>query len=103
MGIDFAPNNANVFMGHWEETFIYDVQKITYFQNITLWKRYIDDILLVWNGTEGLLSELISYNLSETNLKFTTERREENRLGVYYLLQAAQTVTTPYTISRTYW
>ena len=60
MGIDFAPNNANVFMGHWEETFIYDVQKKTYFQNITLWKRYIDDILLVWNGTEGLLSELIS-------------------------------------------
>lgn len=94
-------------------------RKNPYFQNVALWKIYIDDILLAWNGTDSLFSELISYiNLSDPNLKFTAERSREKidflgltnhknkestvfrkcRVGIHFY---GQTVITRYTLSRT--
>lgn len=50
MGAAFVPNYANLYMGHWEEKFIHDTTN-PFLSKILLWRRYIDDILLVWDGT----------------------------------------------------
>ena len=48
MGTICAPPFANIFMGKFEETFIYP-----YIQNLCiLYLRYIDDLFLIWTGTK---------------------------------------------------
>lgn len=58
MGAKYAPSVANLFMSHWEEEAIFD-------KNIPdpkFYKRYIDDIIIVWTGTqetfEGFLADI---------------------------------------------
>ena len=47
MGTNSAPSYANMFMGKFEETFIY--RFITNLHKLYL--RYIDDIFIIWAGT----------------------------------------------------
>lgn len=53
MGVKFAPSLANLFIAQWEKDAIYAQQR----PQIVLWVRYIDDILLLWDGSEADLSE----------------------------------------------
>ena len=46
MGAKYAPSLANLFMAKWEEDVIYGVNV----PELMLWARYIDDILLLWDG-----------------------------------------------------
>ena len=78
MGTKCAPCYANLFMGWFEEKFIY--KKIKKFSNTYL--RYIDDIFLIWNGTkeqfENFIKELnnahptikFDYEISQTEVNF---------------------------------
>ena len=59
MGTKCAPTYASLFMGRFEETYI--IPKIR--NSIMLYVRYIDDIFLVWKGTE---EELVKF-LKEIN------------------------------------
>lgn len=45
MGAKFAPSVANAFMSQWEESVIYSNIPT----ELTFYKRYIDDVLIVWN------------------------------------------------------
>lgn len=51
MGAKFAPSVANAFMAQWEDQSIYENTPA----ELTLYKRYIDDGIIVWNGKREAL------------------------------------------------
>ncbi len=56
MGTKMAPAYANLFMAELEEQLLrpYPIQPIT-------WRRYIDDVLCIWPGSETELTDFINY------------------------------------------
>ena len=69
MGTKMAPSYANIFMGKIEQKL-----RLIGGDNIFLWKRFIDDIFLVWLGTEEELKIYLSkINTIHTTIKFTCE------------------------------
>jgi len=71
MGTRAAPNYANIFMGQFEEANIYQTDWMRY---INSYGRFIDDIFLIWRGTEQQLKEFITHlNNVHTSIKFTSE------------------------------
>lgn len=68
MGAKYAPSVANISMSQWEEHCIFGVPT----PEISLYKRYIDDIIILWNGTvEALETFLSNINNNCYGLKFT--------------------------------
>ena len=66
MGTKMAPSYANLFMGKLEEK-LQD-------EHIHTWKRYIDDIFIIWTGTKEELESYISkINTLHPTIKFTYE------------------------------
>lgn len=49
MGSKFAPSFANLYVGLFESLFITNEHK--WKENIVLYKRYIDDLLFIWQGS----------------------------------------------------
>lgn len=69
MGTVMAPNYAILFMDHLENTFL-KTQPI----KPLIWKRYIDDIFMIWIGSKSQLTKFISeLNEFHHNIKFTHE------------------------------
>ena len=70
MGTKMAPSYANLFMGQLEPKLIQLNS-----QAILIWKRFIDDIFIVWTDTEEALDKFIeSINKVHHTIKFTHER-----------------------------
>ena len=70
MGTKLAPSFANLFMGDFEEKFVY-----TYRLQPFLWKRFIDDIIIIRTYGEEELCKFIEYlNSKHKTIKFTEER-----------------------------
>ena len=68
MGTKVAPSYANLFMADFEETYVY-----TYRQKPLLYKRFIDDIFMIWTHGREALTEFITYlNSRLPTIKFTT-------------------------------
>ena len=83
MGAAFSPSVANIFMS----VFFRNVL-ITQDTPSNLLKRYIDDIFLIWMGTEQKLKQFIhEANLFHTDIKFTSEysTKQANFLDVTVL------------------
>ena len=73
MGTRVAPTFANLFMGSLEH-FILNVSGNRLVSRIykTFWKRFIDDIFLLWSGTESEFEEFMVFlNSCHSNIKFT--------------------------------
>ena len=71
MGTRAAPNYANLFMGWFEDKYIY---QSNWMKHIRYYGRFIDDIMLVWKGTENELKEFLVYiNQVHPSIKFTSE------------------------------
>ena len=71
MGTRAAPNYANLFMGSFEDKFIY---KSDYMKYISFFGRFIDDICLIWKGSESQLKEFLHHlNTVHPSIKFTSE------------------------------
>lgn len=71
MGAACAPNVANIYMGAFEDRFIFN-KNAPFFENIFHWHRFIDDIFFIWRGPEEQLTELIlRINLCDPHLKFS--------------------------------
>lgn len=65
MGAKFAPSVANAFMAQWEDQSVYGDTPA----ELTLYKRYIDDVIIVWNGKkEGIGQFLNKLNMNEKNI-----------------------------------
>lgn len=50
MGAPWAPAYARLYLGWWEEDTIFASPK--YLSQACAWLRYIDDVLMVWTGTQ---------------------------------------------------
>ena len=71
MGTRLAPAYANVFMGELEKIWHSHVDK----QSIIAWYRFIDDIFLIWNGSEEELDEWVEKcNQTHSLIKITHEK-----------------------------
>ena len=69
MGTKLAPSYANLFMSSFEDKYVY-----TYPQQPTLWKRFIDDIFLIWpHGKESLNKFIKHLNGVHSTIKFTSD------------------------------
>ena len=69
MGTKLAPSFANLFMGDFEEKFVY-----SYSLQPFLWKRFIDDIFIIWTYGENELNKFVEYlNSKHQTIKFTRE------------------------------
>ncbi len=67
MGTKMAPSYANIFMGKLEETFLQPRS-----HHPGLWRRSIDDILLVWTHPEEELAKMLTdLNSFHSTIKFT--------------------------------
>ncbi|XP_077341766.1 suppressor of cytokine signaling 5 isoform X1 [Lithobates pipiens] len=79
MGAKYAPSLANLFMAKWEEDVIDSPRR----PEIVLWARYIDDVLLLWNGDEHELHAFMEgLNNNTRGIKFSYEASQE---GVNFL------------------
>ena len=69
MGTAMAPNFSNILMAHLEENFL-ENEPI----KPLMWVRYIDDIFMVWQGTDIQLQDLLTrLNAAHPIIKFTYE------------------------------
>ena len=69
MGTKLAPSYANLFMTKIEENYVY-----TYHLQTTLWKRFIDDIFMIWpHGMDSLLEFIKHLNTVHPTIKFTSD------------------------------
>uniref|UniRef100_A0A8C5QN04 GIY-YIG domain-containing protein n=1 Tax=Leptobrachium leishanense TaxID=445787 RepID=A0A8C5QN04_9ANUR len=72
MGAKFAPGYANIFVAHWEQEVIWENNPFR--ANLALWRRFIDDIFIVWEGGREDLDRFFDYvNTNNMDLKFTIE------------------------------
>lgn len=73
MGSVYAPSLANLYVHAFEEEHIFNVNNL--FQtSIRVWKRYIDDIFVVWRGSEESIQQFLLWlNSRNPFLKFTVE------------------------------
>ena len=69
MGTALAPNYANLFMGKFETKAL-----ANYHLKPLIWKRFIDDIFIVWTHGQNELNKFVEYlNGLHTTIKFTSE------------------------------
>ena len=69
MGIKLAPSFANLFMGHFEDKFVY-----SYPLQPFIWKRFIDDIIFVWTYGQDELDKFVNHlNTCHDTIQFTLE------------------------------
>ena len=74
MGTSLAPNYANLFMDRFES-------KALAKQSLKplIWKRFIDDIFLIWTHGEESLNKFVQYlNSLHPTIKFTSEYSKES-------------------------
>ena len=72
MGTKMAPSYANLFMGDLELQLL-ELGK----PRIHMWKRFIDDIFLIWTGSQQQLDEFMGkINSHHRTIKFTHETSE---------------------------
>lgn len=58
MGTRVAPAFANIFMGAFEEMYITGDSE--FHDNIVVYKRFIDDLFLIWKGTEKTALDFVT-------------------------------------------
>ena len=67
IGTKMAPSYANLFMDRLERRLLSQAQVKPY-----IWLRYIDDVLMVWTGSELEMVEYLNYiNEAHETIKFT--------------------------------
>ena len=87
MGTKLAPSFANLFMGYFEEKYVTPYPKQPF-----LWKRFIDDIFIIWTYGPEELSKFVTYlNTVHDTIKFTCEH---SSLSVDFLDIKIQTSDT---------
>ena len=66
MGTKMSPSYANMFMGQFEEDFVYT------YKNPAVWKWFIDNCFCIWEGSKESLEKFVDYlNSFDPNIKVT--------------------------------
>lgn len=92
MGAKFAPGVANAFMAQWEETAVYTDTP----PELMLYKRFIDDVVIVWNGDKHKLEMFLNKlddNDRNINLVWKIDDKEINFLDLNISLEGQKIVT----------
>ena len=77
MGSPFPPNYANPYVGQFEEALLFKTETHPLLSKILLWKRYIDDVFVLWEGSQQELNEFQTLlNESSEYLTFTMQTDE---------------------------
>uniref|UniRef100_A0A8C5R1Q4 Reverse transcriptase domain-containing protein n=1 Tax=Leptobrachium leishanense TaxID=445787 RepID=A0A8C5R1Q4_9ANUR len=77
MGTAMAPSYANLHLGWWEQFVVNGPDLIDFQSSIIEWKRYIDDIFILWRGSRDTFVNFVErLNNNQLNLKFTYEIQE---------------------------
>ena len=77
MGIKISPLVCLIFMSVWEEIMR---NELGLYNLVSFWKRYVDDILLIWKGSrEELAIFWDQMNQIDPNIKFTKEEEEPGK------------------------
>ena len=95
MGTRLAPSYANIFMDHFERNYVY-----TYETQPLLWKRYIDDIFILWTHDAQALQTFIDHlDNCLPSIKFEAHISDStiNFLDVKVKLEDNKIATTLYT------
>ena len=72
MGSPLSPILAEIYMNNLENNI---VENSKHKHNIKLWVRYVDDILIIWTGTDRQLDQFHSeINNINGNITFTIEK-----------------------------
>lgn len=93
MGSNVAPSFANLFMESYEEQWLLPMGA----NNIIFYKRYIDDLLIIWQGNENdLLSFFQSLNSLDSPIRMTLtyDRQQIHFLDITICKQGDRVVTT---------
>lgn len=70
MGAPWAPAYACLHLGWWEENVMYTSPM--YLGHARLWLRYIDDVLMLWEGSKEDLSLFLDkFNCNTKNIRLT--------------------------------
>ena len=103
MGTKLAPSYANIFMDYFERTFVY-----TYEVQPLLWKRYIDDIFVLWTAGAQTLTSFVEYldnclpsmkfeaNISDSTINFLDVRATIKENTITTSLYTKETDTLSY-------
>ncbi|XP_056425917.1 uncharacterized protein LOC130367520 [Hyla sarda] len=97
MGTNVAPTYANVYMAVLEEKSVY---ASTHSSHVLGWWRYIDDIFLIWSGSEIELTLFHQYlNSIDPNISFslTSSTTRVNFLDTNVTIMGDKLVTSLYT------
>ncbi|XP_069609107.1 uncharacterized protein [Ranitomeya imitator] len=71
MGARCAPSYANLFLGWWEESVVYE--HVAFGEKCLKWLRFIDDIVMFWTGTEEDCNQFIAdLNDNSCNIRLTS-------------------------------
>lgn len=94
MGTRMAPNYANIFMRHIQSNFLsgYDIRPSFY-------KRYLDDIFMIWTDSENELLKFIhAFNQAHPSISFTYSysNTEISFLDVHIRIEDGALVTSVY-------
>ncbi|XP_056397544.1 uncharacterized protein LOC130292572 [Hyla sarda] len=101
MGSPVAPTYANLLLGWWEEVFVFGESGFEFFQHISFWGRYIDDVAVIWTGTQLGFEEFVStLNQNPIGLKFTFEIHRDSLVFLDVLLKRGETSLVETTIYR---
>ena len=99
MGSICAPNYANLYVGCFEDKFIFNPERNVHLPKILKWYRYIDDVFCLYNGTLDQLQEFyILLNSFNSNLQFTMEYSSEkvHFLDMWVIKENKSLITTLY-------
>lgn len=70
MGAPWAPSYACLHLGLWKLECVYP--SLMYLGHCLLWLRYIDDVIMLWNGaSEDLVTFMEELNSNDRNIRLT--------------------------------
>ncbi|CAJ0956844.1 unnamed protein product [Ranitomeya imitator] len=95
MGSNVAPPYANTYMALFETSVIY--KHPLFIHNVSMWKRYIDDVFCLWGGSLESLQEFFLFlNDAWPGIKFTISHDQNaiNFLDTTVLKDSAGLLTT---------
>lgn len=99
MGSTFAPSYANLYVGFFEQQFIFNEDRNPFYSNIIRYFRYLDDVLCVFKGSQNELNEFTMHlNEMSPDLKFTAESdsKRVHFLDMWITLEDGRLTTTLY-------
>ena len=81
MGSPLAPTLANLFLGHHENNWLSDYQG----SSPLFYKRYVDDIIAMFDNESDSLQFLNYLNTKHLNIKFTIEKECDKHLSFFLM------------------